>query len=481
MAESGKVTQLNSTGNKKLDRALYTMANEIISRSFLADRLGKSYYSTSGSGAKRDLYKALGYILNPTFNDYYAKYKRGDIAKRIVDALPVATWRKKPFVNEPGSPGINNTPFEKAWNDLVKRRNVWHYLSRIDKISGIGQFGVLFLGIGDGLLPEQPARKAKELLYLRPYTQGAVTIEEWEENPKDPRFGQPKIYTIDIDSRIGSTSRNVVRVHHSRIIHVADGLIDNDIYGSPRLEIVLNRLQDLDLLTGGSAEMFWRGAQPGYVFSAEPDAQFGSQSLADLEDEIQDYLHDLRRYMRLQGIKVDALEQQVASPKDHVDVLLTVIAAAINIPKRILLGSERGELASSQDERAWLERIDERRVDQAEPMILRPFIDRMIEFGILPQPVEPYEVEWPPLVAMGQKEEVDIARVASEAIAKYAGTPGADMIVPVKVFLKKFLKFNQVELEEVESEFGGMLEGGFGGDENLDDEGNPIDQDFFEE
>ena len=65
---------------------------------------------------------------------------------------------------------------------------------------------------------------------------------------------------------------------------------------------------------------------------------------------------------------------------------MKLISAASGIPLRIMTGSERGELASTQDDGNWASRIEERQLHFAEPMILRPLIDRLIELRALPEP-----------------------------------------------------------------------------------------------
>jgi len=443
---------VSNVKQNKFDKELYNMASAIVSRQMLGDRLGKSYYSTTGTGAKRDIYEALGYTKAPTFSDYYSRYRRQDIARRIVNAMPNATWRKKPAIVEikEGRDLSESTDFETAWTELLKKRKVWNYLTRADKIMGIGEYGVIVLGYNDGLSSDQPLKNAAELLYMRPYTSASVEIKEWEEDAQEERFGMPKIYEVRISIKDTNMEHGkTIKFHHSRIIHMAEEQIDNDVYGTPRLESVLNRLQDLELVAGGSSEMFWRGAFPGLGLSLQEGAQFGDgQDYDDLEDEIQAYVHGLQRYLRTSGLDITQLSAQVADPSNHVDVLLTIISAAVNIPKRILLGSERGELASSQDERAWIERIGERRENFAEPVILRAFIDRNIACGVLPEPKEGYDVVWPPLVAKGEKEEMEVARLAMEALAKYVSAPGADVVLPVEMFLRKFLHLTDEEIKQ---------------------------------
>lgn len=469
----GKTKALTAEQRRGLNKQFFTMATDMANRSALADKLGKSYFPSSGGTAKRDLYKTLGYELSPNFNSYYARYRRQDIAKAVVEALPNACWRLKPTVVDSEEQG---SEFELQMADLVRTKHIWQYLSRADRIAGIGNYGGVLMGFDDGKDPAEPILRAGALLYLRPYTQEYLTVKSQVEDPANERYGLPETYTVSISGGSQTTGgeKSELTVHYSRILLISEGLVEDDIYGTPRLECVLNRLQDLELITGGSAEMFWRGAFPGYAFKAQSDAQFAPESLADLEDEIQDYLHELRRYVRLQGIDIQELQPQVADPTNHFDVLVTLIAAAARIPKRILLGSERGELASGQDERAWLDRIDERRTDHVEPNIIRPLVDTLIAVGTLPAPPSgEYNVVWPLLVVTGEKDRMEIARTASEALAKYVATPGLSSALPFEMYLKKFMGFTDDEIQQAKELLGADLEAslGVGDGEPLEDEG----------
>ena len=432
-----------------LNDQLKALASNLVGRATLAARMGKSY------GTDRDIYTALGYNRNPVFDDYYARYKRQDVAIRIIDAPVEATWKDDPQIVETEDP--EDTEFEKAWKELAEQRHVFHYLARADKVTGIGEYGVLFVGFDDANNndPRQPVEEASALLYLRPYTQDNAEINEWEQDPTNERYGLPKIYKLQASTAQKDGTRSI-DAHWTRVIHLAEGLLENDVYGKPKLKVVLNRLQDLDLVSGGSAEMFWRGAFPGMAFKLAEDATMEGQDKSALEDEIENYVHDLKRYMRIQGLDIQELTVQVADPKNHFDLLISLISAATGIPKRILTGSERGELASSQDEKNWASRIDERRKNYVGPMILRVFIQRLIGVGILPEPKGGFTIEWSDLFAIGEKDKSDIAKVKAETLAAYANAMGADMIIPPTMFLKKFMEFDADEIKEIEEELGKM-------------------------
>jgi len=422
------------------ERKIHGLASALVGRAKLAARLGKSF------GDKRDIYTALGYTRAPAFEDYAARYERQDIAKRIVDAPVKASWRLKPTITETED---KETQFEKAWKVVLKTRNVYHYLSRVDKISGIGQYGVLLLGFDDGKKVDEEVEKASSLLYLRPFAEDHATIQTWERASKNERYGKPLTYNLSVSSEDKSTT-HTVPAHWSRIIHVAEDLYENDTHGTPRLKAILNRLQDLELVSGGSAEMFWRGGFPGYGFKVDPEHSADTQDMEALEDEIQEYIHGLKRYIRLQGISVEDLAVQIASPEGHFKIIIALIGAATGIPQRILVGSERGELASSQDETSWREKVEERRIDHVESMILRPTIDRLIDLDVLPMPGEEgYTVEWPDLFAPSEKEQADVAKIKTEALASYSNASTASLLIPPIFYMQKFLNLTQEEIDQI--------------------------------
>src|SRR5678815_446086 len=93
--------------------------------------------------------------------------------------------------------------------------------------------------------------------------------------------------------------------------------------------------------------------------------------------------------------------------------IITQIAGAKAIPKRILTGSEMGELASSQDRDNWKDQVQGRQTGYAGPYIVRPLVDRLVKYGYLPPPKEgplAYEVRWPHIETLTEKEKVDGAK-----------------------------------------------------------------------
>jgi hypothetical protein len=208
---------------------------------------------------------------------------------------------------------------------------------------------------------------------------------------------------------------------------------------------------DIEKVAGGDAEMFWRGARPGYHGKLDPEYQATPEFKAELKEQIDEFEHNLRRMLINEGVDLEALEQQIADPSSHMDIQLKLISSETGIPIRILTGSERGELASSEDRSEWLSYVQTRREEHGEPNIMRPLIDRLIEYGILPTPQDNYSIKWSDLFAQSEKMRVDIGKSRSNSIREYTSNPMAIEVIPPQVFMEKCLGFSEDEIDWVYS------------------------------
>lgn len=422
----------------------------LVTRVALAQAMGQMH------DGKRNVYDSCGWPVDIVFQQYMDRYRRQGMARRVINAPVGAVWRGKPDIQEIDTPGTE-TQFEKDLKNLIEDKKLYQYCARVDRLAGIGSYAVLFLGLSgdDDLVEEIKPNKSNKLMYFSLYSQQHAEIKEFEEDPTNERFGLPKLYDIDF-SRSGTREgpQQVVTrvgkklVHWSRVVHVADELLEGEIFGTPRLECVWNNLLSLELITGGSGEMYWQGAFPGFGFRAQPDADFGTEEREAMVEQIENYFHGLQRYLRLRGVDIDQLAPQVSDPTAHIDTQITQISAATGIPKRILTGSERGELASSQDQENWEDRVDERRRDFAEPVILRPLIDRLIELEAIAEPKNGYELVWPDIKALSEKERTDINKERVTMLKDYMSTPGTDTMIPEDIFMREFLVMDENTIEE---------------------------------
>jgi hypothetical protein len=429
---------------KEVDgKSIQVLESMLMARAGLAAKLGVQF------GGDRDLYQALGYKVLLNYTDFLAQYTRQDMAKAIIDRPVKATWQGQLELVE--SQKAEKTPFEQAWYDLNKRLSLRSLLSRVDRLTGIGRYGTLVLGTDDVRNNEdwmKPLGIVKKLNYVKPFGEDSAKITKFVDDPNNERYGMPLMYTVQV-ADIASGSASTINIHYSRVIHITDDNLESEIYGTPRLEAVFNRLMDLEKIVGGSAEMFWRGARPGYQGQVDPNYTMTQATKDDLKNQIAEYDNDLTRILINEGVDLKALAQQIADPSNNLDAILTCVSAVTGIPKRILSGSERGELASTQDAGEWKTYVQSRREDHAEPHIIRPFVEKLIEIKILPMPNEDYMVDWLDLFSISEKERVSIGQLRASAIREYTTNPSAESLMSPEAFFEIGLGLSQEQIDLV--------------------------------
>lgn len=427
---SGRGKKLTARQQQQFERVsniLSSLPGTLASRLRFLSRAGFQY------GGKRDIFAVAGYVKDAelSFEHYWGLYTRGDVAGRIVDMPAKTTWRKPPDVYEEDRP--DGTDFTQAFSTLAKRIKLWRYLERVDRLSGVGQYAVLLLGVrgvDDTQLKKPLGQLAgpDSLIYLSVFTEANAAIAQWVKDTGDPRFGQPLLYNINLSSGISGFPTATVPVHWSRIIHVAEDALQDEVYGRPRLQRPLNRLYDLDKIAASVGESFWQAAARILQAKIDPDAAIDPADLQELDDKLSQLTHDLRRQFYGQGMELGWLPATAEDPKSIPNLYFELIAAATGIPRRILFGNEEGSLASSTDQATYFGMIDERQEHHAEPLILRAFIDRLVGARALPQPsTGEYEVDWPSLFQLTEGEQADANYKRAQAVAALTPQGGDPM------------------------------------------------------
>lgn len=425
--------------------------------------------------SRRDLDKECGYPKVLTVNKFVRMYERNGLAARAVNIYPDESFAVDPVIYETEKP--KETKFEAAWSQLCRQPyvNPLHYLHRADILSGIGTFGIILLGLNDGKQLSEPVagvredgtvdstkvRKDTKLIYLRAFDESVVQIKKKQGKFTNPRYGQPISYNLTLAQEFDTTNEGTVtaetedvEVHWSRVIHVADNRQMGEIFGQPRLQNIYNRLLDAEKILASSAEMFYKGGFPGYSMELDPrilemlnvDIDF-----ADARREAREYMDGLQRIIMSMGFNVKSLAPQVANPENHLKIQLEAIAMAIGIPLRIFMGAEQGQLASSQDAKTWNRRLHRRQHRYLSPMVIRPFIDRLVMVGVLPPPKDSngwYEVFWPDVNLPNDDERSIIADRHAASMMKYV-TSGAWQLMQPSDFLRTILGLSEDQAETI--------------------------------
>ena len=437
MADQGKMITLNAQHVRRFVELV---------RNTYSERVNTLRRASGGTG-KRDLNSECDYPENPDAEYFKKLYDRNPIANRIVSLYPKECWQVQPQVNERDTEGVR-TPFEKAWDELgasLRGRRSWHaqeegsivwsYLQRLDECCGIGHYGVLLLGLDD--LPVGSTRtladpvqfgpgNPRKLLFVRPVPENMARVTRWETDPGNPRYGRPTEYMISFNdpsegeqSGIGLAA-GIRPVHHSRVIHVADNSLSSDVFGVPRMKVPLDRIEDLKKEYAGAGEGFWQACLP--ILSMETHPQMGGDVDVDenaLKDMLEQIFNGSQRWMQTFGLAAKNLSPNVPSPAPFIDKAIEAICIVMGCPVRIFKGSERGELASSQDDDAWNDRLRQRQAGWITPHLIAPFVDRLIEYGVLPIPPKGFVVSWPDLTSRSDQQKAQVGVSRMQALSSY--------------------------------------------------------------
>ncbi len=317
-------------------------------------------------------------------------------------------------------------------------------------------FGVQY-GPSESFGP-QPTRQHR-LLFLRCFDESLVQVVRYEWNVRNPRFGLPVMYRVTLNdpreqhSGIGLPLATVF-VHWSRVIHVADNLQSSEIFGVPRMRPVLNAILDDRKITGSSAEGYFRaGCSPVYSIETHPtlggDVEVDKQGLLD---QVEQVTNGLQRWLLTSGLSIKTLPPAVIDPKSYHDIQIEKVCIQLAMPVRVFKGSERGELASSQDDETWNERVTARRHFYITPRIVVPFIDRLIQVGVLPEPDsdDGYTVYWPDPESLNDKDKAAICLSNTQALSAFIAGNGESAMTLKDFFSNpKFLNMDDDEAESI--------------------------------
>ena len=294
-----------------------------------------------------------------------------------------------------------------------------------DILAGLGRYSVILIGAPGILTEELPSLSSTDdILFLKPLSERRARILSVVTDSSNPRFGQPEYYLVylgtptsasnETDQPLLGQSKSEI-VHWTRIIHVAEGTLEDDIFGKPRLRAVWNYLDDLDKLCGGGAEAAWKRMNPGMHIDIDPEIELDDTGAKDLESQLSEYDHNLRRTIQTSGAKITLLSGNVSIYGANADTQIKLISATTGLPHRILVGSERGELSSSQDRDNLGDRVTERREEFGIPLG-RKIIDRLIEYGALPAPkTGVYDISWPDTEDLNEQSKATIALTIAQA------------------------------------------------------------------
>lgn len=385
---------------------------------------------------KERLWDAVNY---PSENDlenwewHQLRYQRQPEARGLIDNISEDTWGGGDIeITDDKTTDDEQTPFEQAISrfldgDTTRKRPI-HRLTNSDKQGTLGKYAVLVLGFNDDNRPDQPVEDdafdgLEDLNFIFAYDQGCIEDFTTEDDFSSERFGLPVEYDIDVSGE--DDDEQIETFHYSRVIHTAEGstLTSSDNVGEYALKNIAHPLINIEKINAAAGEGYWRGAYQGLVLQPPTDENGVPMTFDDTDSEgstethrkITKWEQNYDRVINTTG-EVSTLDSTPTNPVPFLESQYRSISMAWGIPQSILMGNETGERATDEDRSQYHELLAGRRQKFAEPIILRPLLNRLIAKGVLPDPDDGYTVEWPPLEELTEMEKADIFSTRMKAL-----------------------------------------------------------------
>jgi hypothetical protein len=386
------------------------------------------------ASAKHNHYLDYGWPEILTFDMLYGLYKRNGLAFAGVSKTIKKTWEDNPWLLQ-GDDVHPETSVEKAIRKRFERIGFWRQLAGADRRSMVGNYGALIFRFGDGKTFDQPVGTVSGgldgLVEIIPCWQAQLQPSIWDTDPKSQNYGKPLMYEFREQMPQDTTGQQQQKLRqfnvHPDRVHIWSET--GDIYGQSALEPGFNSLIDYEKVSGAGGEGFWKNAKQAMVLSVDKDANLNVlaqtlgvpvEGLRDKLDEVfGDWQKGFDQLLMLQGIQHDSPSISLPQPKEFMEGPVAAFAASLEIPVKILLGSQTGERASQEDADEWARTCMSRRSLTAIPNI-RAIVEKLERYRILP-PAD-WHIDWSDLTEASAKEKMERAKAMSETNRNMAGT-----------------------------------------------------------
>lgn len=365
----------------------------------------------------------------------YQAYRRNGLAKAAINKTIDKTWQTQPFLLEKPRDGTDGkkrdeTPLELEIRLKFGKLRAWQRLMEADRRSMVGRYAGVIMRIADSQPFSAPLVRAAGLDALKgliPAWEGQLTVAEWGSDPTADDYGEPTMYQFNEANMEGTTpGARQFLVHPSRVILWSE---DGTVRGTSSLEAGYNALSTLEKVSGAGGEGFWKNAKSAPVLTIDPLARLDQmakamgttvEKMADLMDEqVEGWQRGFDRSLLLQGMKAETLGIVLPSPEHFYNIALQEFAASYSMPLKILVGSQSGERASTEDASEWAQTNMSRRDNETIPNIML-MVDRFVEIGVLP--AKDWTIDWADLTEANMEQKIDRAVKMADVDTKLQGS-----------------------------------------------------------
>ncbi|MFN3352934.1 MAG: anti-CBASS protein Acb1 family protein, partial [Brevundimonas sp.] len=330
-------------------------------------RLGSMFPAYFGN-QKHHHARDFGYPEHVEFGLLWEAYRRNPLARAAVDKTVGKTWETLPYLQEFARDDGDDAPettIEKAIRQRLADIRGWQVMMEADRRAMVGGYAGVILRIADDRRFDEPVDSVRggidALVEIIPAWKGQLEVSEWDTDQASVTYGQPKMFQFNEASvGDGRSQPRQFQLHPDRVVIWSE---DGTVHARSALEPGYNALLDLDKIRGAGGEGFWKNAKSAPVLEvdATTDIQQMAKAMGISPDEVlekmnaqvEDWQKGFDQLLMLQGMKADTLQVQLPSPEHFFAIALQSFAASVQVPLKILVGSQTGERASTEDADEW--------------------------------------------------------------------------------------------------------------------------------
>ena len=335
-------------------------------------------------------------------------YHSNGLAKKIVDVIP----------EEMVSPGFqlngvsDNTKFQSEWDGLKLEPQITDALCWARLYGG----SYVLAMVNDGRMLTSAAKRGKPLESIVVYDYDSVSVAEEEKNPRSPRFGKPKMYTVKPLN--GGSDFNV---HYTRM-HYIDG------------ERVTNKVRKLNKGAGGTVlnksmieailDYDYSEYLATQLLKRKQQGVWKAKGLALIcDDKEGEYAARLRMAQvdansgvgNTIGIDADdeeytVINSDISGIPEFLSAKMDRIVALSGIHEIVLKNKNTGGVSASQNTalQTFYKLVERKRNDD-----YKPLLEFLLQFIVTE---EDFSVEFEPLSLPTDSEKADIFKKNAEAV-----------------------------------------------------------------
>lgn len=406
------------------NRAMYAL--NLLTRSF-----GQGLFPGFFPGAKHNHYRDFGFPEEVDFDLLYSLYTRNSLAKAAVDKTTRKTWQDPPWLLEKprdGSEGVTKkeTRLEKVIRRHFSDIRFWVKVMEADRRSLVGRYAAVILRVADGKKLDEPLESVRggldALVDVIPVWESQLNVSKYDTDQNSLTYGDPLMFEYDESAVLTSfktskTPKTVSRklaVHPSRVIIWSfDGSMDQD----SALQAGVNDLMTIEKIVGAGGEGFWKNSKQAPILEMDKEADITKMAKAmgiDVKDivdvmnkQVKDYQEGFDEMLMLQGMTARLQKVELPDPEHFFMNALQTFAASFDIPLKVLVGTQTGERASTEDASQWNQTCNFRRKNTVIPNILQ-IVKRLEACGILKENPE-WFIDWTDLTESTMLEKIDRA------------------------------------------------------------------------